>query len=113
MIHFIIQIDNEVALVRAFLRIDSTGDGDIDEKEMKNALKDYLKLDCKTSEVAAKEIIGKIDLNHSGDISYSGTLSLSIEFVLGATDLRKVLTQENISKTFQYIDTDNSQQLSM
>lgn len=30
------------------------------------------------------------------------------EFVLGATDLRKVFTHTNITKTFNYIDTDHS-----
>jgi Ca2+-binding EF-hand superfamily protein len=32
---------------------------------------------------------------------------------LGATDLRKVITHQNISQTFKYIDTDNSEKISM
>ena len=38
---------------------------------------------------------------------------LILEFILGATDLRKVFTHTNITKAFRYIDSDNSEKLSM
>ena len=61
----------------------------------------------------AKEIMDKIDLDGSGDISFSGKCFFYWEFVLGATDLRSVITHQNISQTFRYIDSDNSQKISM
>lgn len=36
----------------------------------------YLKMDCKSASKAAKEIMEKIDLDASGDISFSCTQSL-------------------------------------
>ena len=38
---------------------------------------------------------------------------VDLEFVLGATDLRKVITHQNIAQTFRYIDTDGSKSISM
>jgi len=35
-----------------------------------------------------------------------------LEFLVAATDLRLVLTDENLKKTFNFIDTDNSGALS-
>lgn len=74
MINFITKLDNEVALIRSFLKIDQQGDGDIDEKELKAAFREYLHLDCKTADAVSKEVIAKIDLNGSKDISYSCTV---------------------------------------
>lgn len=33
--------------------------------------------------------------------------------MLGAADLQKVITHQNLSQTFKYIDTDGSQKISM
>lgn len=39
--------------------------------------------------------------------------SNQLEFVMGAIDLRKVITHHNLIKAFKYIDTDDSQKISM
>jgi Ca2+-binding EF-hand superfamily protein len=58
-------------LIRTFLKIDQLEDGEIDEKELAQGLIDYLRMDRKNAENGAREIMQKIDLDGSGNISFS------------------------------------------
>ena len=49
-------------------------------------------MDCKSAEQASRDVMRAIDLNGSKDISFSGNNFVDEEFLLGATDLKKVIT---------------------
>lgn len=62
----------------------------------------------KVAETEAREIMSRIDFNSSHDISYSCTTYQYSEYLVAGADLEKILTDENLEKTFVMIDTDQS-----
>lgn len=85
MVNFIVSYENEDTFIRCFHWIDTQGDGVITEDELVNAMIEYEDRPEKKAKEDAAEIMKKIDLNNSKDISYS-------EFMVAASDLKKVLT---------------------
>ena len=54
-----------------------------------------------------------MDLNNSGSIDYSGNYPFNLEFLLCASNIELVISEENIDIAFDYIDTDSSGCLSV
>lgn len=50
--------------------------------------------------------MARIDFNNSKSIDYS-------EFLVAAVDLKTIITEENLKKTFRFIDTDGNGSLSV
>lgn len=57
-------------------------------------------------EIIAKKIFEKVDVNGSGFIDYS-------EFVMSASNVEIVVTEENIDLAFDFMDTDTSGKLTV
>lgn len=70
MINFIVTIDED-PMIRCFHLIDTHGDGVITIDELVQSFIEYADRPQKVAEATAKEIMQKIDFNHSDDISYS------------------------------------------
>jgi Ca2+-binding EF-hand superfamily protein len=76
MINVIIRLPNEVGLMKVFNRIDYREDGEIDEGEVRTALVSFLAMPGKNAEQLARELIGRIDLDSSGFINFTGTVRM-------------------------------------
>lgn len=76
MANFTARPTGELSLRKVFLAIDQLADGEIDEKELKAALGEYLGMSAKQAEQGAREMLECIDFDASGEINYSGTVPL-------------------------------------
>jgi Ca2+-binding EF-hand superfamily protein len=59
-------------MIRSFFEIDLAKDGQLDEKDIKQALMEYLGMTSKAAETAMKGILDKLDIDRSGYITFSG-----------------------------------------
>ena len=89
-----------------FRALDTNRDGVISLEELIVGLEKYLKIKRTECEIIAKKIFEKVDINASGSIDYS-------EFVMSASNIEIVVTEENIDLAFNYIDVDESGKLTV
>ncbi len=71
--------------------IDIQNDGVICTTELRQAMIEYLDCSIVTADKNTRQIMDKIDFDHSGEIDYSGRIFLMKEFVIASIDLKRLL----------------------
>lgn len=100
-VSFIKNTKDDAILWKCFNRLDKNRDGSINRLELKQGIKDYLRLGDKEAANLANAVFEKVDFNKSDSIDYS-------EFVVSAIDLELAVTDRNLDIAFDYIDADGS-----
>lgn len=73
MLNFIVDKVEHPSTFEAFWAVNSRRDGFIDECQLKAALTNIMSFSPKHASQASRELMIAIDVNASGDITYSGT----------------------------------------
>ncbi len=93
-------------LEQTFMALDTNADGKLSREEL---IKGYSSL-YNSPEQANKEvdvIMENVDVDHNGYIDYSGMPGLDIdriEFLIASTNKQKLLSKDNLKRSFQLFD---------
>ena len=103
LVHNFNQTRNVINACKLFCKIDTDNDGKINEKELFLGLKQII--NKRNLEDICKQIFNNIDMNHNVYVEYE-------EFVRGAVDKEKFLSENILKFAYRYFDKDENEEIS-
>ena len=103
LVHNFNQTRNVINACKLFCEIDTDNDGKINEKELFLGLKKIIRK--KNLDKICQQIFNNIDMNHNVYVEYE-------EFVRGAVDKEKFLSENILKFAYRYFDKDENEEIS-
>lgn len=103
MVQNMISKEEQGALQKVFLKLDTNNDGYLQYDEL---LQGYSEMYGDTAKQEVDRIFAQVDIDHSGEIDFS-------EFVAASVNKNTLLQDEKLKAAFKYFDKDNSGEINV